>query len=95
VTHALYFCQQPDGPAGIADMKDCVKQETAAYTASCRRHAQMECAPDPGDPRTIKKCVERGVKEISCNPKTRSDWNPCKTDLPRVFPESGKTAQTS
>jgi RHS repeat-associated protein len=86
-THAIDFCNQPPGPAGIYD---CKKQETAAYTASCTREAQMECIPAAEQKAKIQKCINFGVNEISCKPPKPGEEprDPCKTDLPRVFPGS-------
>jgi RHS repeat-associated protein len=93
-THANYFCNQPSGrPAGISSLKDCRAQENVAYENSCAEAAKLDCVPVERLKQYLKNCVNTGVDKISCNPK---DWNPnnpspvnpCKNDLPRVFPES-------
>lgn len=46
-THANYYCNQPQGPAGgFIDLKDCRKQERAAYGNSCAKESEVECIPN-------------------------------------------------
>jgi RHS repeat-associated protein len=83
--HAIDFCNAREDR-----IYDCKKQETLAYARSCTREAQMECVPSSERAAKIKACIKFGVEEISCKqPKPGEQRpDPCKTDLPRVFPES-------
>ena len=90
-THANSYCNQPQGPAGgFIDLKDCRKQERAAYGNSCEKEAEVECIPNHLKQKWIDMFIYVGVKQISCRPPTPGELSPtpCKDDLPRVFPES-------
>ena len=42
VTHAIDFCNQPDGGAGI-NGENCKEKEEAAYAVRCKNWAGKEC----------------------------------------------------
>jgi RHS repeat-associated protein len=88
--HALDYCNQPSGQEAQITPEDCKKKEGAAYKVSCKKQSEEECVPTANKDKWIANCVKRGVEVISCNKDIRNVWQPCITDLPRVFPESSR-----
>ena len=87
IAHAIDFCKQSSGlPAGIPPEQFKAK-EAAAYRVSCNELANLECVPTADKKSWVNACVNRGVN-FSCNTETRTTWNPCQENLPKVFPEA-------
>ena len=69
-----------------------MKQETAAYKASCSEAAERQWITSAELDAFIAKCVIDGVNDISCkgNPSDPTK-NPCVMDLLMVFRERGRS----
>ena len=83
VTHAIDFCNQPDGGKGITQR--IAKKRRPLLKANCEQWAASECMPTAEKDEFVKKCVDDGVAQ-SCNQALKNQWNPCTKDKERLFP---------